>query len=330
MNFFEHPPHRILLIKPSSMGDVIHALPIVAELHRAWPQAEIRWLIHPAWNDLVQTHPAVAQTIPFPRDQFRGILGGVRSLRWALTLHEWRPDLVVDLQGLLRSGLIARCTGARHVVGLSDAREGATFFYTAIATVDSMSHAVTRYSQVLKTLGLLSNDAPWVPQFDLPLGKEPAGFLLNHPFVVIHPYARGEEKNLTQEQVIAFASSLKGLPVVLVGQGKKMEGLPANVHDWSGRTNLLELIGILRRAAFVVSSDSGPMHLAAALQPDRIIAIHRWSDPFRVGPWPAKALVWKNGEIQSHEQLTEKFRLPGRAPSCEEMNTLADIVLKLL
>ncbi|MFZ4115130.1 MAG: glycosyltransferase family 9 protein [Chthoniobacterales bacterium] len=326
MNFLLHPPRRILLIKPSSMGDVIHALPVAAALHQAWPKAEICWLIHPAFQDLVEHHPAVAKIILFPREEFRGVMGGVRALSWARTLCDWKPDLAIDLQGLLRSALMARASGARYRIGLSDAREGAGFCYSNIAKVDRTSHAVTRYMQVLKTLGISYRE----PQFDLPKGSIPPGFSLTTPFVVIHPYARGEGKNLTQEQVLAFAETLHSFPVVLVGQGEKMECLPDNVLDWSGRTSMLELIGLLRQASFVVSSDSGPMHLAAALQPERLIAIHRWSDPLRVGPWPQAAFVWKNGKLKSHGQLTEEARSPGRTPTLEEMRALGTSVLKKL
>ncbi len=308
------------------MGDVIHALPVAAALHQVWPETEICWLIHPAFQHLVEHHPAVSKIILFPREEFRGVIGGLSALSWARTLGAWKPDLAIDLQGLLRSALMAFSSGARHRVGLSDAREGAGFFYSNIAKVDTTSHAVIRYIQVLKTLGISCDK----PQFDLPKGSIPPGFSLATPFVVIHPYARGEGKNLTREQVVAFAETMKSTPVVLVGQGEKMEHLPLNVLDWSRRTSLLELIGLLRHASFVVSSDSGPMHLAAALQPKHLIAIHRWSDPLRVGPYPHDALVWKNGKLKSHDQLTEEVRIPGRTPTLEEMRELGRFVFKKL
>ena len=326
VNFSLHPPHRILLIKPSSMGDVIHALPVATALHQAWPKAEICWLIHPALQDLVKSHSAVANTILFPRDQFRGIVGGIHSLKWAYTLRSLQPDLAIDLQGLLRSALIARTSGARHIMGLSDAREGASFFYSSVATVDPTSHAVTRYMSILKKLGCLSSE----PIFELPEGKVPLHFSIKAPFVVMHPYARGRGKSLTQQQVVAFARALRPFPVVVVGQGEKMQGLPNNVFDWSGQTTLLELIGLLRQASFVVSSDSGPMHLAAALQPKRLIAIHLWSDPLRVGPWSSEAFVWKHGQLKSHQELTEASRPPGRSPSLEEMQQLGEFVFAKL
>lgn len=323
----KHSPHRILLIKPSSMGDVIHALPVVAALHEAWPHAEIRWLIQPAWRDLVEGHPGVTQTISFPRESFRGLKGWLRSLLWARTLREWHPDIAIDLQGLLRSALMARCSGADKIVGLSNAREGASLFYSAVAKVNKKDHAV---NQLLAILDIMGIPKPKVPQFILPQGTLPAGFLVPQSFVVLHPYARGSGKELTQEQVIAFAESLNNIPVVLVGKGKTMSGLPGNVLDWSNRTTLLELIAIFRQASFIVSSDSGPMHLAAALQPAKTLAIHRWSDPLRVGPWFEESWVWKHRMMKKRKELSEEDRVSGVTPTLEEMKMIAKNVLSLI
>jgi len=326
VNFLLNPPRRILLIKPSSMGDVIHALPVATALHETWPEAEISWLIQPAFKDLVESHPAISKIILFPREEFRGFFGSIRALRWANSLGTLKPDLALDLQGLLRSALIAQAARADDVIGLSDAREGASFFYSSIATVHPNNHAVVRYMALVKALGCVSSG----PVFHLPSGTMPFNFAIQTPFIVIHPYARGHGKNLTQEQVIALARALMGFSVVIVGQGKKMENLPENVSDWTGRTSVLELIGLLRKASFVLSSDSGPMHLAAALKPERLIAIHLWSDPLRIGPWPLESLVWKHGQLKLHHQLTEESRLPGRTPSLEEMSALGRFVLAKL
>lgn len=319
-----NPPHRILLVKPSSMGDIIHALPVAAALHQAWPNAEVRWLIHPAFQELIQDCPGVRDPILFPREKFRGLSGGVRSLFWARTLRSWKPDVAIDLQGLLRSALMARCSGAGSIIGLSDAREGASLFYSATAMVNKKEHAVKRYLAVLDLFGIPVGD----PSFILPQGNIPAAFSIPKPFVVLHPYARGEKKNLSEEQVISFCHALKKNTVVIVGQGEKMKHLPLNVSDWTGKTTLLELIGLLRKAAFIVSSDSGPMHLATALQPAKTMAIHRWSDPLRVGPWAKEALVWKNGEHRYVHELTEQSRAPGPTPSLEEMHKIGLWVLQ--
>lgn len=321
------PPRRILLVKPSSMGDVIHALPMVAALHEAWPETAIHWLIQPVWSDLVQGHPGVKQLLFFPRENFRGLKGGIKSLIWARSLRHSKPDWAIDLQGLLRSALMARCSGAKKIIGLDNAREGASFFYDAVANVEKKEHAV---NQLLAVLDLFDIPRPIEPQFILPEGHLPTDFLVLRPFVILHPYARGSGKDLTQEQIITFSKSLKNVPVVVVGKGKRMRDLPCNVLDWTNRTTLLELIGIFRKASFIVSSDSGPMHLAAALQPTKTLAIHRWSDPLRVGPWSDEAWVWKNGNILSVSKLSEKDRLPGRSPILQEMEEIGKYILHQL
>lgn len=317
-------PTRILLIKPSSMGDVIHALPVLSQLHEAWPTAEIRWLIQPAWEPLLGENKAVSQTILFPRERFRGVKGFVRSLFWAKTLRTWKPDLVIDLQGLLRSALMARCSGAKRIIGLSDAREGATLLYSKTISVNKKDHAVVRYLNILNALGIPLS----IPEFSLPQGKLPAGFSVKEPFVVLHPFARGKGKNLTKREISIFAKTLNNIPIVLVGKGEIIKELPPNVIDWSGKTSLQELIAILRQAAFIVSSDSGPMHLATALQPTKILAIHRWSDPLRVGPWSKESFVWKKGKILKVDQLTEEMRDPGVMPTEEQMREIGIFVLE--
>jgi len=309
------------------MGDVIHALPVVAALHEAWPDSEISWLLQPAWRDLVEGHPGVTEIISFPRENFRGLKGWIKSLVWARSLRSWQPDLAIDLQGLLRSALMARCSGAKKIIGLSSAREGASLFYDSVATVNKKEHAVNQLLAILDVLGI---PRPTSPQFFLPQGTLPSGFLVTQPFVVLHPYARGSGKNLTQEQVIVFSERLKNIPVVLVGKGEIMTGLPANVIDWTNRTTLLEAIAIFRQAAFIVSSDSGPMHLAAALQPTKTLAIHRWSDPLRVGPWSDESWIWKNGVIKKRKKFGEDCRAPGKTPTLTEMKEIAEKVFSLI
>lgn len=312
-------PARILLVKPSSLGDVIHALPVVSAIRNHWPKAELRWLIDPTWRSLVEGNPGVSDTILFPRDRFRGPAGWLRSIVWLRILREWKPDLAIDLQGLLRSAIFARISGACRVLGLSDSREGARFLHGKRAEVDSTEHAVRRYLSVLDPLGI---SQPRRPEFLLPIGKLPVGFDPSVPYITIHPYARGVGKSLSPEMIRAFASGAKGTRVVIVGMGESLTDLPSNVEDWSRRTNLLELIGILREASFIVSSDSGPMHLAVALQPSRTLAIHLWSDPLRVGPFFPESLVWKDGRLKRVLSLDDSWRAPGRPPNEVELEQL--------
>lgn len=318
-------PRRILLVKPSSLGDVIHALPVVSAIHRHAPETELRWLVHPAWRSLVENHPGVSETILFPRDRFRGPAGWMRSLAWTATLRDWKPDLAIDLQGLLRSALFARISGAARVIGLSDAREGARLLHGGRASVDRNDHAVRRCLAVLKPLGIL---LPERPEFLLPEGRLPAGFDASVPYIVLHPHARGEGKSLGPEEILSFVRGASPSRVILVGRGEVPRDLPPNAEDWCNRTDLMELTGILRNASFIVSSDSGPMHLAAALRPSRTLGIHLWSDPLKVGPCFPESLVWKNGKISKVAGLDDSWRPAGRKPTAAEMEELGRLAAK--
>ena len=319
-------PSRILIVKPSSLGDVTHTLPVISALHRHFPEAEIRWLIHPAWRFLVEGHPGVSGTILFPREKFRGPTGWLRSIAWTRCLRDWKPDLALDLQGLLRSAIFARVSGAARVIGLSDAREGSRLLYSERASINRNNHAVWRYLAILDHLGI---PQPRGPEFILPEGRLPAGFDTSSPYLILHPYARGKGKSLNPDLIRAFARGIQGHRLLLVGRGDLIDDLPANVEDWSNRTDLLELIGLLRGASFIVSSDSGPMHLAAALHPSKTLAIHRWSDPLKVGPCFSESWVWKSGNISRVADLDDSWRGEGRTPTEFEMEELGRNIARI-
>ena len=205
------------------------------------------------------------------------------------------------------------------MVGLSDAREGARLLIGRKARVHAGDHAVHRN---LAVLDLLDIPRPVRPEFLLPAGKLPAGFSTATPFVVLHPYSRGEGKSLTPAMVRAFIRGTGSARVVVVGRGTSMENLPANAEDWTNRSDIPGLIAILRAASFIVSTDSGPMHLAAGLQPARTMAIHLWSDPLKVGPCFPDSMVWKNGRVATVAGLDDSWRPEGRAPTEAEMEEL--------
>lgn len=313
------PPSRILLVKPSSMGDVIHSLPVVSAIHNYWPEAELRWLILPVLRFLVEEHPGVSGTVLFPRESFRGPAGWLRSIVWLRTLSDWKPDLAIDLQGLMRSALFARFSGAATIIGLGDAREGARLFYQQNASVRSGVHAVNRY---LDVLNILEIPRPQETEFLLPKGRFPIGFDATTPYLVLHPFSRGAGKSLHHDLIRAFARGVGSRRLILVGRGSCVGGLPSNVEDWTNATDLAELLAIIRGARFSVSSDSGPMHLSAAVNPSGTLSIHLWSDPLKVGPHGGVSWVWKNGRISTVSALDDSWRAPGRPPSENEMEEL--------
>lgn len=283
-------PRRILVLKPSSLGDIVHTLPAVAALRSKFPAAHITWMVNPEWAPLLENNPQINETLIFPRADFRGPAGWLRFNRWRKGLRKQNPpDLILDFQGLLRTALVARTFRDVPVYGLSDAREGARLVQTRTVPVDAKSHAVERYLALAAAVGAT---LPGPPAFDLPAGDRPAEQLPAGPFVVLHPFSRGEGKSLSPETAAAFCRAMD-CPAVVVGRADTpLPSLPDNATNLLNKTSLTELLWLLRHAAFVVSVDSGPMHLAAAAT-DRLLAIHTWSDPCRVGPYRPGAHVWK-------------------------------------
>lgn len=310
----------LLIIKPGSMGDVIHSLPVVAAIHRARPDERVCWVIDPRWAPLLEGNPGIAELVPFPRESFRGSSGIFRAARWYAGLGRLRPETVLDLQGLLRSALMARLSGGQTLIGLSDAREGARFFYHQRVEVIPTEHAVDRYLRTLASLGI---SRPEVCEFPLPAGVRPA---LPDRYIVLHPFARGAGKSMGTAEIQAFLaefSETSTLPVVLVGFGSPPANLPPSVINLAGKTSLLELVAILRRAHFTVSVDSGPMHLAAALRAP-MVGIHTWSDPRRVGPYSPTAWIWQGGEICRQDLLRPALaEVPFSTAAAREVARLA-------
>ena len=318
---------HILVLKPSSLGDIVHTLPAVAALRARHPAARITWMVNPEWAPLIEGNPHVSDTLIFPRADFRGAAGWLKFLRWRAGLPaRMRPDVVADFQGLLRTALVARAFRGAAIYGLSDAREGARFFQTRTVRADRETHAVERYLALAAALGA---PAGGVPQFDLPGGAPPSAGLPAEPFVVLHPFSRGRGKSLPPEAVAAFCCAL-GKPVVLAGRAEaaRKTDFPRNVTDLLNRTTLPELVWLLRRAAFVVSVDSGPMHLAAAVT-DKLLGIHTWSDPCRVGPYSTGAHVWKGGQFFPALDPASSAAVP-RVPDAADAEAIARWVAERL
>ena len=293
------------------MGDVIHALPVASSIHNAWPDTKITWIVDPRWEPLLRGNPAIDRLHLFPREDFRGLAGFCRSIPWYRGLSALEPAMALDLQCLLRSGVMAACSGAKTVFGLDDAREGAGFFYTNKIRVHREEHAVRRYLRAIPALGI-DPSTPW--QWNLPAGEPCGAFAPTAPYIVLHPFSRGAGKSMDAAAIRAFVKAFQNkCQVLLVGAGSSGEDF--GVVDLLGKTNLLELISLLRGAKFVVSVDSGPMHLAAALEVP-LLSIHTWSDPRLVGPYSETAWIWQGGEIR-RQNLAD-------APLPERLFTEAD------
>ena len=157
-------PRRIALLKPSALGDIVHALPVLSALRRRFPDTHITWVVNTAYEPLIAGHPDLTDTLAFDRGAFKKGLRKSLAYSWsfAAELHRHRFDLVIDLQGLLRTGLMCLASGAPQRIGFANAREGSRYTYTRKVRVPDADriHAVERYWRVVEALG--AGDGPKV------------------------------------------------------------------------------------------------------------------------------------------------------------------------
>ena len=296
---------RILIIKPSSLGDVVHALPVLHGLRTRYPQATIDWLINSSLAPLIEEHPQLSQAMPFDRRRFARLASNPAAardfVRFVAGLRKRSYELVIDLQGLFRTGFLAWASGAPVRIGFRDAREGARFFYThRLHSDDPNMHAVDQNYLVASMLGF--DDVPVV--FDLgltdELRREAVGLLGDNgaaegqSVTVVAPGARWETKRWPTER---FAETIDALQttserrVVLVG-GPDEYDLCARIAALcqsppivlAGQTSLRQLAAVIELADVVLCHDSGAMHLAAALGRP-LLCLTGPTNPRRTGPY---------------------------------------------
>ena len=164
-------------------------------------------------------------------------------------------------------------------------------------------------------------------RFPLPTGDPIQRFDDDEPFILLHPFARGGRKSLSDLAVEEFCRALAPHRVVLAGRTKRELPVPDNCVNLLNHTSILQLIWLIRRARFTVSVDSGPMHIASAMS-DRLISIHTWTDPRKVGPYNDKAWVWKEGLLQRAGELKrETSKVKGRPFKRTDVAQLLPLIL---
>ena len=317
-----------LVVKPSSMGDIIHTLPAVHRIKRAFPALELRWLSNPEWMPLLEGNRDLTEVIPFPRGDFRGVKNLPALIRWVRQFnHASRPlpEVALDFQGLLRSSLLARFRGVGPVVGMSDSREGASILHKHVVQVNAAGHAVDRSLEFARALGAADESEP---EFILPAGEwlKPDA---PRDFILLHPYSRGRGKSLDEAALTTLCECLAPRTIVLAGRAENV--LPPkgpHVVSYLNQTSLAELVWLARHARAVISVDSGPMHIASALQPERTLGIHTWSDPRRVGPYDPRSWVWKAGRIAHRSEFDDREARADVPFGAAEARRLVDFVLQ--
>ncbi len=288
------PLTKILVVKPSSIGDVVHSLPFLNLLSTCFPNAKIHWVIARGLEGLLEGHPMIDRLIVIDKDMWKKISRAGRTIREVRELYRMlrgeRYDIAIDLQGLLRSGLIAMATQAPVRVGFSEAREGSRLFYTQKVRGGRDLHAVDRYLKVAQSLGCSSDEI----LFPFALFKENDAIRrLKRQFpryAVIVPGARWATKIWPADSFGSIAAFL-GMPSLIVGSAadaeraeKIVETSKGTAVSLVGRTGMKELIDVMRGASLVITNDSGPMHIAAGFRVP-VVAVFGPTNPVRTGPY---------------------------------------------
>jgi heptosyltransferase I len=289
---------RILLVKLSSFGDVLHALPTLEVLRDAY-SAHITWLIEAAYAPLLAGHPALDEIWEAPRLHPSELLTGSNPSRLRILLRHLRSqpfDLVLDLQGLLKSALWVALARSPRKVGYDRTREGSFLVLTErVPPFNPESHAVLRYLNLAHYLG-----APHTPpcfRLSLDAGVDTSRLIPAEDvrsLAVLHPGARWASKLWPAASWARLAEWLShdlGFKVAITGS-RADEGVIAKiigttrapVLNLAGRTSLPQLTSILRKSRLAVTTDTGAMHLAAALETP-VVALFGPTAPWRTGPF---------------------------------------------
>ena len=282
-------PGRVLIIKPSSLGDVVTAVPVLRGLRRTFPQAHIAWMLSTACAALMEGDSDLDEVVLFDRKRlgkaWRSPAAAWRLAALLRALHRGRYDWVIDLQGLFRSGFFARASGAPLRAGFADAREGAWLFYTDRHR-PQQPHTVDRNLALARQVGIDARPEDMtlqVPAAGREFGESvcrrlgvPAG-----GFVVCVPPTRWVTKRYPVRHWRTVVSSLsRRMPVALVGMAGDRElceeaggAASERAVNLAGETTVPEMVGLIAASAGVVCSDSAAKFIAPAVGVDAVVLI---------------------------------------------------------
>ena len=298
-------PKRILIVRPSALGDVCRTVPVLVSLRRTFGGARIDWLVQAQFAEAIAAHPALDGIVTFPRTQmadwWHNPIVAFETLRWFASLRRRGYDLVLDFQALGRSGLITRATAARRRVGYRSAREFGWLGYTVRHPPPTALHTVDRMLDLLMAEGIdpvrdmrlytAQHDQQWWTDRRRRLGIE------NGRYMVLAPTSRWPSKRWPGEYWSALIEPLLNRGVghlVLVGspaERRQVRWLALNpacakgtVIDLVGSTSVGQTMAIVEGAGLVIANDSAPLHMAVGFSRP-CIALFGPTDPARVGPY---------------------------------------------
>ncbi len=299
---------RVLIVKLSALGDVVHSLPVAVEIKRQVPEAQVWWVAESINAPLLEAHPAVDRVLVSPRYIWKEAGMGQAMEAMGRVVAELRAgfEAVIDLQGLIKSAFFVAMARSKRKIGFRDYKEkiASVVLNEPMPPYDPDRHAVLRYLDVLEPLGL---ERPAVVDFGLEwMGSLASGVMSSlglegKDVVVVHPMARWESKLWPEahwrELIGLFVR--EGLSVVITGDKADQPvcarlGAAAGALDCSGRLGLVELGALMAGARAVVSTDTGPMHLAAGVGTG-VVGLFGPTAPWRTGPFGSGHRVLRAG-----------------------------------
>lgn len=319
---------RFLIVRLGSLGDVIHAIPVAAALRDRYPDARIDWLSDPRYVELLALVRGVDTVVPVDTRRVAPVLRTVRELR------RRRYDAVIDLQGLVKSALLARVCGAARTIGFpaGHLREPvARSFYTETPEPGAARHVIAKNLALAAALG--ADTSRIVFPIAIPssaVAERMASEAGDGGYVLVNPGAAWPNKRWPPDRFGAAAASMReryGLrSLVLWGPGEEslaaaVVAASAGAADVAPATTIRDLVDLSHRARLMVSGDTGPLHIAAAVGTP-IVALFGPTWPERNGPWsPADVTVSRNGECVCHYERRCRRERP-----CIEDVTVDDVL----
>lgn len=279
---------EILVIKPSSFGDIIHGLQVMNEYRSQEKNLRITWIVRDTFASIVKASDAVDDVLTFER------MGGVGAyLKLLKNIREKYYDYVIDLQGLARTAVWTFAARGREKIGRSDAREAATLAYSSLIPLpkNKKAHAIEILLELLAVLGY-----PVQLNTRLTFSKAQTSEFIqktvldSEPYILVFPDSRRKEKvwPYFYQLIEHFLLVNKGYKIILAGndEAQKYSMLPRErVINLIGKTEMTDLISLIEKCSLVITNDSGPMHLAVAMDA-KVLALFGPTDPLQFGPYP--------------------------------------------
>ncbi len=322
---------NILIIKMSSLGDVLHALPTLYALRENCPTARIVWAVHPAFAAVLPGKPYIDDVVYIDKKRLKS-LSYWKELRQ--TLHAYHFDLCLDLQGLAKSAIVAFNSGAAEKYGYWEMREGSFLVSKGLKGPHQYGHVIERYLDTVRalggTVGPIEFPLPSVETETKTLLARLRGEGLDGPYIAVVPGARWDVKEwpVPYWQDFLRRVTASGMNAVLLGSGDDVpkgraiaEAVASpRLVDYTGKTTLRELMAAIQASKLYISADTGPLHIANALKKE-LIALFGPTCPDRTGPYGG---AYIHLMISPSSQVTQERPLVND-PQCMAQITVDDV-----